>query len=195
METSCLRQSINTCFNQDFISHCSAWNRIYGTVFSVITGLNGSGQLRAVCGWVDLRRMTMQTRLPWPSTDASEWHWRSISIFPSFCAVCMEWRQTALGKGEVRCVCVCVCRVLAGVSDNEMQQGTKSWGPLFSVLQLHFHSRQSMILLNPLSCVHACMCVCVCVRACLCLYEPVVVMCTSLPSSSPPVSILHGRSP
>lgn len=87
------------------------------------------------------------------------------------------------GGGALR---VCVCRVLAGVSDNEMQQGTKSWGPLFSVLQLHFHSRQSMILLNPLSCVHACMCVCVCVRACLCLYEPVVVMCTSLPSSSPP---------
>lgn len=113
MEKSCLRQSINTCFNQDFISHCSAWNRIYGTVFSVITGLNGSGQLRAVCGWVDLPRMTMQTRLPWPSTDASEWHWRSISIFPSFCAVCMEWRQTALGKGEVRCVCVCVVCWLA----------------------------------------------------------------------------------
>lgn len=56
--------------------------------------------------------------------------------------------------GGAFCVCVRVCLrarvrascVLAGVSDNEMQQGTKSWGALFSVLQLHFHSRQSMIL-------------------------------------------------
>lgn len=55
---------------------------------------------------------------------------------------------------------MCVCRVLAGVSDNEMQQGTKSWGPLFSVLQLHFHSRHSMIPPSPLSCVRVCLCLC-----------------------------------
>lgn len=57
---------------------------------------------------------------------------------PLLGAVCVKWMQTALGKGEVSVtVCVCaraharagVCRVLAGVSDNEMQQGTKSWGP------------------------------------------------------------------
>lgn len=95
----------------------------------------------------------------------------------------MEWRQTALGKGEVRCVCVSC--VLAGVSDNEMQQGTKSWGPLFSVLQLHFHSRQSMILPYPLSCVRVCVCVYVCKSGLLGV--PV--------SPPPPVSILHGRSP
>ena len=64
-------------------------------------------------------------------------------------------------------VCVCVSCVLAGVSDNEMQQGTKSWGPLFSVLQLHFHSRQSMILPYPLSCV--CVCVYVCMSSLLCI--------------------------
>lgn len=68
---------------------------------------------------------------------------------------------------------MCVSCVLAGVSDNEMQQGTKSWGPLFSVLQLHFHSRHSMILPYPLSCVHVS----------LCLYKKVVV-CTSVPPSS-----------
>lgn len=66
------------------------------------------------------------------------------------------------GGGALR---VCVCRVLAGVSDNEMQQGTKSWGPLFSVLQLHFHSRQSMILLNRTR-----MHVCVCVRTCMFMF-------------------------
>lgn len=94
-----------------------------------------------------------------------------------FVPVCLKWRQTALGKGEVRfvCACVCVCAscVLAGVSDNEMQQGTKSWGPLFSVLQLHFHSRQSMILPYPLSCVRVCVCVC------LCLYEG--LLCVAVP--------------
>lgn len=82
---------------------------------------------------------------------------------------------------------VCVSCVLAGVSDNEMQQGTKSWGPLFSVLQLHFHSRQSMILPYPLSCV-LCMCVyvcvCVCTRGC-CVYEspllPLLVFCMADP--------------
>lgn len=105
--------------------------------------------------------------MPVNGTDA-------VSLFSSlFCAVCMEWRQTALGKGEVRSVCVSC--VLAGVSDNEMQQGTKSWGPLFSVLQLHFHSRQSMILPCPLY-VYVYVCACVC----LCLYEQVVV-CTHAP--------------
>lgn len=65
-------------------------------------------------------------------------------------------------------MCVCVSCVLAGVSDNEMQQGTKSWGPLFSVLQLHFHSRQSMILPYPLSCVRVGVCVYVCTSGLLC---------------------------
>lgn len=73
--------------------------------------------------------------------------------------------------------------VLAGVSDNEMQQGTKSWGPLFSVPQLHFNSRQSMILPYPLSCVYVC--VYVCTSGLLCVRMP----------PPPPVSILHGRSP
>lgn len=63
-----------------------------------------------------------------------------------------------------------VCRVLAGVSDNEMQQGTKSWGPLFSVLQLHFHSCHSMIPPYPLSCVRVC--VYVCLRRLLCTSVP-----------------------
>lgn len=41
--------------------------------------------------------------MPVNGTDA-------VSLFSSFCAVCMEGRQTALGKGEVRCVRVCgVC--------------------------------------------------------------------------------------
>lgn len=88
------------------------------------------------------------------------------------------------GGGALR---VCVCRVLAGVSDNEMQQGTKSWGPLFSVLQLHFHSRQSMILLNPLSCVHACMCVCVCayVHVYVCMNQ--LLLCARVSPPPPPL--------
>lgn len=104
--------------------------------------------------------------------------------FPFFLCVCARGvhkveADSFRERGEVRCVCLCVCvlSVLAGVSDNEMQQGTKSWGPLFSVLQLHFHSRQSMILPYPLSCVHVSVCVC------LCLYELLVVR-MSVPSSS-----------
>lgn len=116
--------------------------------------------------------------MPENGTDA-------VSLFSSFFVpVCLKWRQTALGKGEVR-VCVCASCVLAGVSDNEMQQGTKSWGPLFSVLQLHFHSRQSMILPYPLS--YACVCVFMFVQG--------VVVCTSAPPPPSPVSILHGGSP
>lgn len=55
---------------------------------------------------------------------------------------CVRVRESESRRAHTRAG---VCRVLAGVSDNEMQQGTKSWGPLFSVLQLHFHSRHSMI--------------------------------------------------
>lgn len=68
------------------------------------------------CRPPDLLRVTMQTCLSWPSPDAREWHWRSISIFLFFVPVCLKWRQTALGKGEVRfvCACVCVCVVCVG---------------------------------------------------------------------------------
>lgn len=67
--------------------------------------------------------------------------------FPLFFVPEVEADSFREGGGAFRvCVRVCASCVLAGVSDNEMQQGTKSWGPLFSVLQLHFHSRQSMIL-------------------------------------------------
>lgn len=102
-----------------------------------------------------------RVQMPGNGTDA-------VSLFfLSFCAVYVEWRQTDLGKGEVRCMCASC--VSAGVSDNEMQQGTKSWGPLFSRLQLHFHSRQSMILPYPLSCV--CVCVFMFVWAGCCVYK------------------------
>lgn len=87
--------------------------------------------------------------MPENGTDA-------VSLFSSLflCGVPEVEADSFREGGGALCVCVCVracvrvCAscVLAGVSDNEMQQGTKSWGPLFSVLQLHFHSRQSMIL-------------------------------------------------
>lgn len=73
------------------------------------------------------------------------------SLFFFLCVPEVEADSFREGGGAF-CVCMQACVrarascVLAAVSDNEMQQGTKSWGPPFSVLQLHFHSRQSMIL-------------------------------------------------
>lgn len=124
----------------------------------------------------------MRTCLSCPGPDANEWYRRSISIFLSFSFSVHGVEADSFREGGGA---LCVSCVLAGVSDNEMQQGTKSWGPLFSVLQLHFHSRQSMILPYPLSCVHVCVCVYVCRSQLLCVRV----------SPPPPVSILHGRSP
>lgn len=72
--------------------------------FAGLRELFNSEQLldRLLCsGWPCRHACHDRVQMPLNGTDA-------VSLFSSFCAVCMEWRQTALGKGEVRFVCVCV---------------------------------------------------------------------------------------
>lgn len=123
--------------------------------------------------------------MPVNTTDA-------VSLFPSFFVCCVREVDADSFRegGGVSCACVCVrvCThvscVLAGVSDNEMQKGTKSWGPPFSVLQLHFHSRQSMIPPYPLSCVRVCVYVCRRRLLCVIVFTPpslLLVFCMADP--------------
>lgn len=78
--------------------------------------------------------------------------------------------------------------MLAGVSDNEMQQGTKSWGPPFSGLRLHFRSRQVYDSSMPSFLLYARVFMFACVRTACYVYDnPILllllVFCMADPSN------------
>lgn len=125
-------------------------------------------------GWPCRHACHNRVQMPENSTDA-------VSLFSSFCAVCLEWRQTALGKGEVRCICVCrVCWLAFQIMKCSREQ--RAGGP-YSLCCSFIFTPVSLWFFHTLFLV--CVCVYVCMRGC-CVYQ-----CPP----PPPVSILHGRSP
>lgn len=186
--TSYPRQSINSSFNQVLISYCCTfkWNLLVRFFFEHQLWTT---QSRFGTGWfkddhADMLVMT-ESRCQWMALTQYLYTPPPLFFFRGMHGVEADCFRE--GGGALR-VSVCVSCVSAGVSDNEMQQGTKSWGPcslccsfIFPPVSLWFF--HTLLLLYSCVCLRVCVYVCMSWLLCVRMFPP------------PCVSILHGRFP